>query len=229
MYKYEMHCHTSAVSLCGSATPEEKVQAYFEAGFAGVVFTDHFIHGNTAVDRNLPWAERMELYFNPYENAKKLGAELGIDVFVGIEHHYGDGKEILVYGDLTAEVFASKPEIEKMNIYEFADFCHENGWFIAHAHPFRVRSYINIDVSPVTDCIDGIEVYNHCNRPIENIEATKLCEKLELIPISGSDSHSKDYCGLAGVAFEEKITSSKDLVKALFERKARLIVNGEIV
>ena len=229
MFKYEMHCHTSAVSKCAISTPSEMVQAYYEAGFAGVVFTDHFIHGNTAVDRSLPWTERMDLYFNPYESAKKLGEELGVSVFVGIEHHYGDGKEVLVYGDLTAEVFAAKPEIEKMNIYEFVDFCHENGWFVAHAHPFRNKPYINMDVPPVTDCVDGIEVNNHCNRPEENAKAAELCEKLGLIPISGSDFHSKDYCGLAGVAFEEKINSSKELVDALFDRKARLIVNGEIV
>lgn len=228
MYKYEMHCHTNVVSKCAVSTPSEMVQAYYDVGFAGVVFTDHFIHGNTAVDRSLPWAERMDLYFNQYEDAKKLGEELGISVLVGIEHHYGNGKEVLVYGDLTAEVFAAKPEIETMNVHEFVDFCHENGWFVAHAHPFRDKPYINMDIPPVTDCVDGIEVYNHCNKPEENVKATELCENLGLIPISGSDFHSKDYVGLAGLAFEEKITNSKDLVKALFDKKGKLIINGKI-
>lgn len=229
MFKYEMHCHTNAVSKCAVSTPSEMVRAYFEAGFSGVVFTDHFIHGNTMVDRNLPWVERMNLYFNPYESAKLLGEELGVSVFVGIEHHYGNGKEILVYGDLTKEAFAAKPEIETMNIHEFADFCHQNGWFIAHAHPFRDRPYINLDVPPITDCVDGIEVNNHCNRPEENIKAAELCENLGLVPISGSDFHSKDYVGQAGVAFDEKILSSKDLVEKLFGQKGRLIINGEII
>ena len=52
MFKYEMHCHTNAISKCAISTPLEMVQAYYEAGFAGVVFTDHFIHGNTTVDRS---------------------------------------------------------------------------------------------------------------------------------------------------------------------------------
>ena len=229
MFKYEMHSHTSAVSLCARSSPSEMVQAYYDAGFSGIVFTDHFIYGNTAVDKTLPWAERMDLYFNPYEDAKKLGEELGISVFVGIEHAYGHGKEVLVYGDLTAEAFSANPEIAKMDIHEFADFCHKNGWFIAHAHPFRDRSYINLDVPPVIDCVDGIEVYNHGNSPEENFKAVELCEANGLIPISGSVSHIVNNCGMAGVAFDEKITSSKDLVKALFERKARLIVNGEII
>ncbi len=229
MYKYDMHCHTSAVSKCGRSSPEEMVMAYHTAGFSGVVFTDHFIHGNTVIDKNLPWEERMKSYFTPYENAKRLGEDLGISVFIGIEHAYGNGKELLVYGDLTAEAFISVPEVATMNVTDFIKFCHKNGWFIAHAHPFREREYINSDVPPVTENIDGIEVYNYCNKPDENIKAMELCDELGLIPISGSDTHNVNLCGLAGVAFDEKITSSNDLVKALFKRKGRLIIDGEIV
>lgn len=229
MFKYEMHCHTNAVSKCGRSTPEEMVKAYYEAGFAGVVFTDHFIHGNTAVDRNLPWNERMKAYFSPYEGAKRLGEELGVSVFIGIEHAYGNGKEMLVYGDLNADAFISEPDIATMDIHKFIEFCHRNGWFVAHAHPFRERDYINMSVLPVTEGIDGIEVYNYCNQPEENIKATKLCEELGLIPISGCDTHHVSLCGLAGLAFDEEITSSKALAEALFKGKGKLIINGEIV
>ena len=229
MYKYEMHCHTNSVSLCASSTPEDMVRAHYKAGFSGLVFTDHFIHGNTAIDRKLPWKERMNAYFSPYDSAKKLGKELGISVFVGIEHAYGNGKELLVYGDLTADAFISTPEVATMNVNDFIDFCHNNGWFVVHAHPFRNREYINLKIPPVTEGIDGIEVYNFCNNYDENLKASELCEKLELVPISGSDTHNISLCGLAGMAFEDKITSSKDLVKALLERKGRLIENGEVL
>ena len=229
MYKYEMHCHTSVVSLCGRSTPEEMVQAFYEAGFAGIVFTDHFIHGNTAIDRSLPWAERMKLYFSAYEGAKKLGKNLGMAVFVGIEHAYGNGKEVLVYGDLTAEPFIANPSIEKMDIHSFVDFCHKNGWFVAHAHPFRDRNYINLDIPPVMDNLDGVEIFNFCNKPEENEKAAQCCKELGLIPISGSDTHHVDLCGKAGVAFDEKIIDPKKFVKALLERKAKLIIDGNII
>ncbi len=228
MFKYEMHCHTNAVSKCGLSTPEEMVQAYYDAGFAGLVFTDHFIRGNTLVDRSLPWEERMHLYFDPYEGAKKLGEELGFSVFLGIEHAYGNGKEVLVYGDLTAEAFIANPDVATMDIGEFIDFCHENGWLVIHAHPFRDRFYINMEVPLMTDGIDGIEVYNHCNKPEENIKATELCEQLGLIPVSGSDTHHVSLCGVAGIAFDKKITTPKELVDALLSRKCRLIVNGVV-
>ena len=29
MFKYEMHCHTNAVSKCGRSTPEDMVKAYY--------------------------------------------------------------------------------------------------------------------------------------------------------------------------------------------------------
>ncbi len=229
MYKYELHAHTNAVSKCAFSTPEEMVKAYANAGYAGIVFTDHFIYGNTAIDRNLPWDERMKAYFSPYDNAKKLGKELGISVFVGIEHAYGNGKEFLVYGDLKAEDFFLNPQIEKMPPAKFIEFCHSKGWFVAHAHPFRERFYINLDIPPVTDGIDAIEVYNHCNKAEENIKAAEFCEELGVIPISGTDTHSAELCGKAGVAFNKKVTTPKALVKALLSGKGRLIINGEIV
>lgn len=228
MFKYEMHCHTSAVSKCGRSTPEEMVKAYYDAGFSGIVFTDHFIHGNTAVDRSLPWKERMHLYFDPYDSAIELGKKLGINVFIGIEHAYGHGKEVLVYGDLNAEAFIAEPNIPQMDIYEFIDFCHKNGWIVVHAHPFRERAYIDMSFSPVTKGIDGIEVYNHYNQPDENAKAIELCKELGLIPVSGSDSHCVDLCGVAGLAFAERITTPNELVKAIKSGKGKIIVNGEI-
>ena len=56
-YKYEMHSHTNACSACAVSTAEEMIQAAKEVGFAGIVFTNHFLHGNTAIDHNLPWEE----------------------------------------------------------------------------------------------------------------------------------------------------------------------------
>ena len=40
-YKYELHCHTGAVSRCGRVEPEKIVEMYVEAGYNGIVVTDH--------------------------------------------------------------------------------------------------------------------------------------------------------------------------------------------
>lgn len=228
MYKYEMHAHCSEVSRCGLSTAAEMVKAYAAAGFSGIVFTDHFIHGNTAVSRKLPWKERMHAYFSPFSEAKKLADELGITVIVCLEHAYGNGKEVLVYGDITPDILALHPEIERMKIEQFIDFCHNQGWFVAQAHPFRERDYIDMSVLPIPELVDGIEVYNYCNKSAENIKAAELCEKHGLIPISGSDTHSAALCGYAGLAFDKPISNGAELAKALFDGLGRLIIDGEI-
>ena len=41
-YKYEIHCHTKNVSRCGNLDVEELIQKYKEAGYSGIVLTDHY-------------------------------------------------------------------------------------------------------------------------------------------------------------------------------------------
>mgnify|MGYP002512850021 CR=1 FL=1 len=64
MYKYETHLHTSPVSRCARATPEETVRYYKEIGYAGIFITNHFIDGNMDVDRSMPYEDRIRYYFS---------------------------------------------------------------------------------------------------------------------------------------------------------------------
>ena len=63
-----------------------------------MVVTDHFFNGNTAIDRSLPWEEKVELYCRGYENAKEEGDKIGLDVFFGVEWAF-HGDEFLLYGE----------------------------------------------------------------------------------------------------------------------------------
>ena len=54
-HRYEMHCHNNWCSACAHNAPQEIAQAYYSAGYAGMVVTDHFLLGSSAVDRRLPW------------------------------------------------------------------------------------------------------------------------------------------------------------------------------
>ena len=99
-YRYEMHCHNNWCSACAHNAPQEIAQAYYSAGYAGMVITDHFLLGSSAVDRRLPWKEKMEAYWAAYQAAKDWAAKQARDfvVLFGLEHHYGAGKEVLTYG-----------------------------------------------------------------------------------------------------------------------------------
>lgn len=87
-FLYETHMHTCQASLCGKATGAEQARAYKEAGFTGIIITDHFFGGNTAVDRTLPWTERVDLFWKGYEDAKAEGDRIGLDVFFGLEQNF---------------------------------------------------------------------------------------------------------------------------------------------
>ncbi len=73
MFKYEMHLHCSEVSACARSTALQMVEAYYKADYSGVVITDHFIFGNTAIDRSLPWKEKIEAQFSAYKDALSFG------------------------------------------------------------------------------------------------------------------------------------------------------------
>ena len=81
-YKYETHCHSSRCSRCAHATPTQLVNAYYEAGFSGLVLTDHFIHGNHCVDTSLSWVEQMRCYFDAYLEARQAAKKLDFQVFL---------------------------------------------------------------------------------------------------------------------------------------------------
>ena len=171
MYKYEMHLHSNLTSKCAVTPATEYVKRAVEEGFAGFVLTNHFYRGNTAVSRELPWGEFVDVYAREYYETRKLGEKNGIDVLFGLEEGIGSGKECLIYG-LLPEVIAAEPNFSRMPIEELSKFVRSNGGFIACAHPFRRRDYItNPLVDPNPENFDAIEVYNRGNSLDDNLLA----------------------------------------------------------
>ena len=91
-------------------------RAYQKAGYAGIVVTDHFFYGNTAVDRSLPWKDWVEQFCKGYEHAKEEGDKIGLQVFFGWESGY-HGTEFLIYG-LNKEWLFEHPEIKDADVKE---------------------------------------------------------------------------------------------------------------
>ena len=103
---------------------------------------------------------------------------------------------------------------------------HEAGGLVYQAHPFRERYYITRP-GPL-ECLeelDGIEVYNAGNKPCENQLAAELAERKSLACVAGSDGHSCDSCGRAGIISEERIRTNADLVPVLRSGKYKIIGN----
>ena len=229
-HRYETHCHSSQCSACSRSTAQELVMAYHRAGFSGMVLTDHFIHGNTAVDRSLPWEDQMRCFHRAYLDAKEVGDRLDFDVIFGIEEGYGNGKEVLIYG-IDLSFLLQNPDIPHLTLDELTERVHACGGIVIQAHPYRDRPYVNMAVGPRADLVDGIEVINTGNKPGEDKKALQLAKTKDFLITCGGDIHSAadPRLGKTGIALPYRIRSEKELVAALKRGDCRYIVDGRIV
>jgi len=219
-YRYETHLHTSQGSACGHSTGREHARFYKEMGYQGIIVTDHFFGGNTAVPRNLPWKERVEWFCSGYEDALCEGQKIGLDVFFAWEQRYVTD-EYLVYG-LDKQWLLKHPEVETWSRREQLENIHRYGGIVIQAHPFRDRAYIQ-KVCLAPDYSDGIEVANAGNFAYNDVYARRYAEEYHLLCIAGSDNHcSADWAqrpeGLMGIETDEPIQNMQQFVQMLKSR-----------
>ena len=214
-FLYETHMHTCQGSACGRATGREQARVYKDAGFTGIIITDHFFGGNTAVNRELPWEERIDLFWRGYEEAKEEGDRIGLDVFFGLEQniHFD---EYLIYG-LTKEYMKAHPEMEHWDRHRQLEEVHKAGGCVIQAHPFRIRNYMDRIRLGLKYC-DGIEVANAGNQPLDDARAWLYGREYGLLMTAGSDNHCGTDWPLYGVALEKRLTNINDYVKMIMEK-----------
>lgn len=220
-----MHQHTAVASACAQVTPEEVIRGLKKAGFSGVVMTEHFYHGNTAVRRHQAWEDFVRPYEEAYERAKKAAKKWDFDVLFGIEEGVGGGKEVLIYGITPAFLYAH-PELRDARLPELAELVRAAGGLVVQAHPFRVRDYIRAPWEELpAEHLDGIEVHNACNDPLSNARAQTLADKHGLIEVAGSDAHTPQSLGRAGIACEHRIRTERELADTLRGGEYELVVS----
>lgn len=229
MYIYEMHQHTAGCSGCGIDNPTDTVKALKAAGYAGMVLTNHFYHGNTGITRHQPWEDFVRPYEESYEEALAVGRKLDFDVLFGIEEGVGNGKEVLLYG-ITPAVLYEHPELKHADLAAISQIVHRAGGLVVQAHPFRVRDYIlrpweELDVS----LLDGIEVHNACNSDLENARALQLATRHGLLALAGSDAHTAVFANRVGIASPHRLPTEAALADTLRSRNYFLFINGKTV
>lgn len=221
MFLYETHCHTAEGSRCASCSGAEIVRLYAERGYQGIVITDHFYGGNTAVDKQLPWAQWVEGLMKGYESAKRAGDQLSIQVFFGWEYCYR-GTEFLTYG-LGKEWLLEHPEVAKMAPDQYCELIRREGGILIHAHPFRQRGYIKM-IRLIPQLTDGVEVVNKCNEPRANYLADQYADNFGLMKVGGTDFHKPDHLSvLGGVALPTMAHSVRDIFDAAANSKIRIL------
>lgn len=232
-YLYETHLHTAQGSACARDTGSSMAAACKAAGYTGIIVTDHNWGGNTAIDRHLPWKDWVNEFAKGYEDAKKTGDAIGLDVFFGYEAGYR-GTEFLIYG-VDKEFMAAHEELRTMTVEQQYRLIHEAGGMVVHAHPFREEYYIpEIRLYPeYVDAVEGINAThsNHKSRAHKgkafDDRAVNYARQYGLPMTAGSDMHWTDLFG-GGMAFRRKLTSIQDFMEAVLKGEDYLLTNGEV-
>ena len=227
-YKYEMHIHTCPCSGGGDEV-EKHIDELIKKGFSGMVLTNHFFRGDTRIDRALPWEKFVAEYEKDYERAKAYAKDKDFDVLFGIEEHIQDGNEVLVYG-ITPEFLKAHPQLKAVGLVEYANLVHAAGGMLYQSHPYRDRWYISHPY-PFDEVLmlDGVESYNAANEPAWNDKAAAFAEQNGLAMIAGSDGHSYQTGGRAGIVSPARIRDNATLLSVLKAQNYQLFKGGSYV
>jgi len=211
-YCYDLHVHTKESSACGARTGAEQAEEAFQSGYAGIVITDHFFNGNTAVSADLPWEERVRGLCAGYESARKKGEELGLDVLFGWEYSYF-GTDFITLG-LGTDWLLEHPDVLSWPPEEYLDRVRAEGGFVIHAHPFREAWYVKaIRLMPTR--VDAVEIVNTSHEdPAFNRRAKWYAEEFGLTAVGGSDAHYPG-CIQGGVYLKERVRTVDELIGQL--------------
>ncbi len=215
-YLYETHMHTCQASACSDSPGRDYIARYQDLGYDGIIITDHFFRGNCAVDRSLPWRERIHRFCSGYEDALNEGLKRGFSVFFGWEENFA-GDEYLIYG-LDKAWLLEHPEMEHWTRREQLDGVHRYGGCVVQAHPFRDRDYIRV-IRPAPFLCDGVEAVNAGNDPVFDAQALRYARFLGKPMTAGSDNHHAQRMdregNMAGVLLDEKMTCIGDYVRTV--------------
>ncbi len=224
-HKFELHAHTCEVSRCGKVPAAEMVRLYREAGYCGMMITDH-INPYTFEGLDLPtWKDKAEHFLTGYRRALAAAKE-DFSVFLGAEmHFYESSNDYLVFG-LTEDLLRYGLDNEFLNwgILRFSDFCRANDLLLIQAHPFR-KDMVIID----PDLVDGYEVVNaHPRHDSRNFIAESWARRYHKLMTAGSDAHQAVDAARSGILMDHRPLSLDEIVLEI-RSGARLIRRDDYV
>ncbi len=209
-YLYETHSHTSEASACGKVSGADYTDFMKKRGFQGMIITDHFFNGNSAIDRNLPWNERVAGYVSGYKKALAAAEGKDFDVLFGVEFNF-EGDEYLIYG-IDEQWLLENEDIMTMTRKEVYDRVHATAdAVLIQAHPYRERGYLK-DIKLTPEICDGIEGYNAANPDYQNALGYQYGKKLGLPMTAGSDIHFYNDDPMGGMLLPRRITDVSEYV-----------------
>ncbi|MBE6731026.1 MAG: PHP domain-containing protein [Ruminococcaceae bacterium] len=234
-YLYDLHCHNKEGSVCSRLPAKDMVDFYIKQGYNGFVVTNHFT-GSTTVPDEFSWEERVDCYFEAYEECLKY-AENKIKVFFGIEYsilkfgthdmHKIMGNDFVILG-LTREWLKANRDAFDKSTNELFDEVHKAGGFIIHAHPFLEEGWIShIQLFPQKE--DAVEIMNMGVDEETNKKALWYAQTYNKIMTGGTDIHFTDIPYVSGVECENECNTIEDLISEIKSGTTKVIHKAVII
>ena len=210
VFLYDLHVHTSEVSFCGCIAGDEMAELYSEAGYAGIVITDHYFEGFFDSLQGT-WQDKLQAYLQGYRAAHRRGQELGLDVLLGLELRFeGTSEDFLIYG-VDEEFLLEYPRLDHYGLHNFSRLAKKHNLLVFQAHPFRPGLKV---AEP--QHLDGIEVFNGNPRhDSRNDLALAYARQHGLLEITCSDAHRHEDVAVAAVELPLRTRTSAELVAQL--------------
>jgi len=212
MFKTDLHVHTSEVSMCADIGAVTAVRLYKEAGFDGIVITNHYHSLFFESRRENAWEDNVDQLLRGYRIAKGEGDKVGLKVFCGMElSFYGENRnDYLIYG-ITRDFLVGYPYLCDICLADFRKIADENGLMIFQAHPFRRW----MTMMP-PKMLDGIETFNgHARHKSYNPAVELYAELNGFKHIAGSDCHDITNVGTSGIMTEHPVATDEELVDVI--------------
>ncbi len=209
-YRYETHCHTNGFSACAKSSPKEMVEKFHSLGYTGVIITEHFNGSCKFRKDEIGWENYINNLYSTYEQAKREGDKLGLDVFFGMEYGF-HWAHFLILG-LDRDWLLNNPDILDVPPEQVLNRVRLDGGFIVHAHPFR-NGVDRVILFP--DLIDAVETVNANRTNLSNYRALKYAQMLDLPQTAGSDIHSIFQTRLGSVVTDRRLTDIHDYIKTI--------------
>lgn len=224
-YKYELHTHTHECDRCAHISAGELVHLYKDAGYDGMVITDHYIerfYTSWFPDevQGLTHKQQIKRWLKGFYAAKEEGDKIGFTVLPGAEVRFDCcPNDYLIYG-LREDFFYTVPRLNELRgLRELLallpqDVC------VVQAHPFRDGMEV---ANP--QGLFGIEVFNGGTERFRNEMARQFALHYKMPMTSGSDIHGLSRLAKGGITTGVRIRTPEDLIGVLRSGAYSLIEN----
>jgi len=214
----DLHVHTSGISQCAQANYKEMVNAYVDAGFDGVVLTNHYNFLYTKeYGGEFSRYDYYKRYIQEYYEARDYGKMKGLKVFFGAEVAISLPKcpyaEFLYYGlqPLDIDTYSDMYDYDQKGLYDVAQ--KENA-VLVQAHPFRIQQG-HFPHNP--KYMHGVEINCHAKFFRDEEKVRAMAKEHNLLITCGSDFHVTFQAGAAGVRFNQFIIDERDMAQKIRE------------